>query len=139
MSFKKITRKPSGKGEFAFNTVRLRSSEKRVEITVSADLWRDMGEPDKVLIMRGLGGDFGKIALMPDETVDAYKLNKAHTRAETRVANIARPKLGLVIFEPMSAKYRLRDRRLIVTIPTNLFEASPASPPDPSFPTPALK
>jgi hypothetical protein len=117
MAFKKIERRPSGKGNFSFDTVRVRSREKRVEITITDDIFKLMNLPTKLAIHLGTGAHAGKLMLEPDDSVNGYRLNVAHKRAITRVVCISRSKLGFEQFEPITVKHSLEGNQLTITLP----------------------
>lgn len=120
MPFKKLERRPSGKGNFSSDTVRVRSREKRVEITISDDIYKRMGLPGKLAVHLGTGPDKRKLMLTPDDDVNGYRLNVAHKRAITRVICISRGKIGIEVFEPVTVKHTLEDNQLTIVLPRKL-------------------
>lgn len=128
MAFTKINRKPSGRGNFATNTVRVRSREKQVEFTMSGDVWEALGSPAKMAVLVGTGPHSGRVALEADESVDAYKVQKGHFRTATRFVPIARMKMGLPMFAPIAVRFRIKGSRLVITLPSIALEKNAAAP-----------
>jgi hypothetical protein len=115
-----VYRRLSGPGNFSVDTVRIRAERKHLEIIMSADIWRAMGEPKRIGVFIGAGADIGKLALEPDND-DGYVCDKPHARASSRRVHVSRSKLGITSFKPCVAEHTMTGTRLIIKLPRGVL------------------
>lgn len=115
MSFRKVERRPSGKGAVAADFVKARCWGKRFELLFSEDLWMLIGSPEKIAIFVGAGPDAGKIAIEED-LEQGYHCRPASPGARIRRIYVTRDKIGVEPFPSRMLKHRVRGNRLIITL-----------------------